>query len=473
MRLNRSILSAFLVILLLLSPIFSACAGSPSATDETGSVSGEPSDSSEPSGTDSESESEPEESETEPAATVPETELVDTREYVAPEDRTFTILGTPLSDYNMMLCWQNEKEYDRMGVGTFKKVLRGITIPVLGYEMDLTVSRNDKFYNASKFDHEILFGYEFRREGIPEYDGSKSFYGVTENGTVYFCSPTVMLYPYMWQLFMEEFFGSPVYSGWESYGCNITEPVYREVPDLDHEALSAEGYSLVFEDEFDGPEINWDVWEIRHQRNIFSSSLFSIRDGCLILKGDYLDDGEEGAGWYESEIRLKQQYCRGVFEATILCSSCEGRGDLYGSAFWIQGPHPYEEDKSLGGPGEGGAELDIMENWETDFVSSGIFVNGFDDSPELDNFLSVVRGLGNNYQDSFHTFTLIWDETLYRTYVDGRLVMATNYGLGTATVPEEVILSICLHYANAEPPAEGAEYNYETVVDSLRIWQKQ
>ena len=173
------------------------------------------------------------------------------------------------------------------------------------------------------------------------------------------------------------------------------------------------------------------------------------------------------------ELRLKQQYCRGVFEATILCSSCEGRGDLYGSAFWIQGPHPYEEDKSLGGPGEGGAELDIMENWETDFVSSGIFVNGYDDSPELDNFLSVVRGLGNNYQDSFHTFTLIWDETLYRTYVDGRLVLATNYGLGTATVPEEVILSICLHRSNADPPAEGAEYNYETVVDSLRIWQKQ
>ncbi|MBO4797959.1 MAG: hypothetical protein J5494_04210, partial [Candidatus Methanomethylophilaceae archaeon] len=76
-------------------------------------------------------------------------------------------------------------------------------------------------------------------------------------------------------------------------------------------------------------------------------------------------------------------------------------------------------------------------------------------------------------QDSFHTFTLIWDETLYRTYVDGRLVLATNYGLGTATVPEEVILSICLHWSNADPPAEGAEYNYETVVDSLRIWQKQ
>ncbi|MBO4798073.1 MAG: family 16 glycosylhydrolase, partial [Candidatus Methanomethylophilaceae archaeon] len=310
----------------------------------------------------------------------------------------------------------------------------------------------------------------FQREGIPETDARKSCYGVTANGTVYFYSPSPMMYLHMWQLFLEEFFGVPYGSGEQSGGCAVTE-CYRELPNFNEAWLRQQGYENVFTDEFDGDALNLDVWEYRangaRRIGYNAPSQVSVKDGNLVMTGEYRTDGEYGEGWYGAMIALKQWYRRGYFKATIKCNErIAGTHDFW-AAFWIQGSSPYDAEKSQGGIGEGGAEIDILENWGTDVASSTVWVTGYEDSTDLESYGFEAR-LGNDYMQDYHTFALLWDEYYYRFYVDDILVGYTNFGNGTSRIEEQVIVSL-------EIPGEmdiqpGAVR--EMLVNSIEIWQK-
>ena len=253
---RRSFVRLF-VSLILAACLLGSCTGTPA---------GEPSGSEERTGS-AEAPTEavpPSSGETEPGPETPGTEEPETEEpgpaYQPPEDGSFTVCGFDLSEYVPMLYFTGSGDYARINRPSITNGVEKAALSALGFEMKMKVIKVDKYCTESRYDHEILFGKEFRREGMPEYDGTKSYYGVTAGGTVYFCSPSPMLYPYMWELFLEEFMGVPVGSGERSLGCAIQE-CYREVPALDYEKLSREGYTLVFEDEFEGDDFEGDDFE--------------------------------------------------------------------------------------------------------------------------------------------------------------------------------------------------------------------
>ena len=66
---------------------------------------------------------------------------------------------------------------------TYKNRLAETTASAIGSELEIKVARNEKMFTEKRYEHEILFGTGFVRDGIPEPDLSKTYYGVTADGT--------------------------------------------------------------------------------------------------------------------------------------------------------------------------------------------------------------------------------------------------------------------------------------------------
>ena len=237
-----------------------------------------------------------------------------------------------------------------------------------------------------------------------------------------------------------------------------------------------EGYKLVFEDNFDSGSLDLDNWSYRangpRRCGFNAPSAVSIENGHLVIRQTYRD-GEYGLGWYGGMIRATKRFCRGYFEIRCICSDAT-QGSFW-SAFWLQGPSPYDPEISRGGIGPGGAEIDILEAFCDEngqaLMESNIHCAGKRDSKAapggLDSFQPVHRVVSDGYS-AFHTYALEWTETEYRFFLDGELQAVTSWGDGVSSQEEELIVSL-------ELPGKAPESTDMTstfIVDSVRIWQK-
>ncbi|MBQ7596724.1 MAG: glycoside hydrolase family 16 protein [Clostridia bacterium] len=241
------------------------------------------------------------------------------------------------------------------------------------------------------------------------------------------------------------------------------------------EKLSLDGYSLVFCDEFEGNELDTDVWYHRatgaRRAGYNSQSQVRVEDGQLILRAEYLTDGEYGEGWYAAGIGLKEQYTNGYFE---ICCKCNKDKDFW-SAFWLQSSTSYDNEKSAGGVG--GAEIDIFEAMETKYfpgklnnsVKSTIYCNGTDALEDRIDRCRVGKYYVKNLYDEFHTFGLKWTEEEYIFYIDGIESGRSSYGKGVSTVPEEVIVSLEIPEKIRQKPGGSTEFEVEYV----KIWSNK
>ncbi len=240
--------------------------------------------------------------------------------------------------------------------------------------------------------------------------------------------------------------------------------------------LDLTGYSLVFEDEFNGTELNTDVWEYRGsgpRRGGFNAeSQVRVEDGNMIMTGEYLTDGEFGEGWYTGMIKLKERYCKGYFE--IRCIANPGSG--FWSAFWIQADSPYTASVSKGGIG--GAEIDIFESmsWERKIgknsVSQTIHCAGVDGVQEGFQSENLGSFYGKNIYEEYNTYGLEWTEDEYIFYINGVETRRSSFGNGVSQVPEDVIVS--LEISDNEKLAELDKETFQTefIVDYVKIYQK-
>ena len=460
-----AILLAALLTLGMLASCGEQPGGQPASSEVPGSASGEP-------GTEPGQETEPATEPVAEPAVIPDKPVYEYA-YAAPEDGSFTVCGADLSEYELIMYFPNDSVYNYMDRVTLAKKIQASCLSATGLDRKIYVVKNERYNTEKRAEHEILFGNNFEREGIPEADLKKNYYGVTADGTIYFCTPSPVLYSYLFDLFLEEFFGVPFESGETSSGCALTE-CYREIPLMTTDVLEACGYSKVFDDEFEGEEPDMDVWNIRspgaRRGGYNAASQITLADGVLTFTGEYRTEGEFGEGWYAAMISLKERYLRGYFESRIQCSEHVPWGSTpdFWTAFWIQGPAPYNADQSQGGIGPGGAELDILENFSPDVTTSCVWVTGVEGKgSDLCQLFFVSPGMGNDYANEFHTYAMLWDGDYYRTYVDGILISHSAFAYGTSTVPEEIILSLEL--------ADGISYSHDIrrvmKVDYLRIWQ--
>ncbi len=240
------------------------------------------------------------------------------------------------------------------------------------------------------------------------------------------------------------------------------------------EKLDLTGYSLVFSDDFDGDSLNTDVWAYRgsgkRRFGYNAPGQVSVKDGNLNIRGEYLEDGEYGPGWYVGMINIKQYYCRGYFEIRCKCN----KGNDFWSAFWIQADHPYDHDISKGGIG--GAELDIFESVSADknssknCVTSTVHCNGYDDDVENIDSCNIGKFKGKNIYDEYNTYGLEWNEDEYIFYINGVESGRTSWASGVSEVPEMVIVS--LEIPDNVTYETDSGFTTDFVVDYVKIYQK-
>lgn len=240
--------------------------------------------------------------------------------------------------------------------------------------------------------------------------------------------------------------------------------------------LDLSGYEIVFEDEFDGSELNTDVWEYRssgERRGGFNApSQVKLENGNMIMTGEYLKDGEFGEGWYTGMIKIKERYCKGYFE--IRCKVNAGSG--FWSAFWIQADAPYTASVSKGGIG--GCEIDIFESmsydnfWGKNSVSQTIHCAGVDGVEE--GFQSERLGdfYGKKIYEEYNTYGLEWTDEEYIFYVNGVETRRSSFGNSVSEVLEEVIVSLEIPDEDKLNELDKDTYHTEYTVDYVRIYQK-
>ncbi|MCQ2484036.1 MAG: glycoside hydrolase family 16 protein [Clostridia bacterium] len=262
----------------------------------------------------------------------------------------------------------------------------------------------------------------------------------------------------------------------EMFACVLFDkPVTPRGPELD-----LEGYHLVFCDEFEGNELNMDVWKHRglgtRRTGFNGESQVSVSNGNLYLTGEYLEDGAYGAGWYTGMISLREHYKQGYFEIRCKCNKDKG----FWSAFWIQSPNnPYDHYISQGGVN--GAELDIFEAMSGDkilkknrnSVTQTIHCNGWDDDIEnIDSRCLGIFKVGNDIYDEYNTYGLKWTEDEYIFYINGVESARSSFGNGVSQIPEEVIVSLEIPDELPKKIASNKDYSTQMVVDYVKIYQQ-
>lgn len=241
--------------------------------------------------------------------------------------------------------------------------------------------------------------------------------------------------------------------------------------------LDLTDYEVVFYDEFDGDSLDTSVWKHRgagSRRGGFNAeSQAVVKDGNLVITGEYLTDGMYGEGWYTGAVSLKEWYKQGYFEIRCICNDSPG----FWSAFWIQAQHPYEAEYSKGGVG--GAELDIFEamgygeGLKHNSVTQTIHCAGVDGEQEGFQSANLGSFYGNNIHEEYNTYGLEWTEDEYIFYVNGVETVRSTFGNGVSQELEEVIVS--LEIPGIEEIAEFDKDGFKTefIVDYVKIYQKK
>ena len=243
--------------------------------------------------------------------------------------------------------------------------------------------------------------------------------------------------------------------------------------------LDMDKFELVWEDSFDGDEVDWDTWSGHfawetntvRRGGYWNKKMATVSDGKLTIRTEYmplgLDGGPAGYYTYGMDTRGVVEQTYGYFE--VRCILPKGH-DLWG-AFWLY----CDGVADLSDLGVNGAELDVFESPYYDSrrpntVSSNIHIDGYGDKHQaLGAHKYLVKG--DPYSE-FNTYGMEWNPEGYTFYINGVKSFSTSWG-GVSTVPEFLILSVEVGGTNGVPSTDylkGVDSS-EFVVDYVRAYQ--
>ena len=249
--------------------------------------------------------------------------------------------------------------------------------------------------------------------------------------------------------------------------------------------LNLDGYSLVWEDNFDGPGLNRNDWNVElHepgwvnaelQEYVDSEENIFFENGNLVIRP--VKSTVNGKIHYTSgriSTQNKRDFTYGVFEARLKVP--EGKGFL--PAFWLMAT-----DENVYGQWPRCGEIDIMEVHGSDTRTTyGTIHYG---NPHRQS--QATRTLRNGtFADSFHTFAVKWEPGEISWYVDGFLIHRENdwysvtEGQGEITYPAPfdqpfyIILNLAVGGSWVGYPDRTTDFkNARYEVDYVKVWQKE
>ncbi len=220
------------------------------------------------------------------------------------------------------------------------------------------------------------------------------------------------------------------------------------------------GYRLVWQDEFDGTQLDSTKWRVRgigpRAIAFVSEKAVKVADGCVKLYAMKQGDSLLGSAIGTQNLFMVKY---GFFECRAQVQKSPG----VWAAFWIQSPQISQgEDPALFG-----AEIDIMECFRKlgpDIVSHNVHWAYGPHQQTTRGMQSYLPGVG----DGFHTFALEWLPDKYVFYVDGLKFYEVTQGL--SHIQEYLILS--MEYPSKKEEIAKTVFPDSFVVDYVRVYQK-
>jgi len=222
----------------------------------------------------------------------------------------------------------------------------------------------------------------------------------------------------------------------------------------------AEGYTLFWEDNFEGTELDKTKWAPRgtgpRRIGYNDPSMIEVKDGHLHLKYDIKKDSIM-AGAIGTGSTFMTTY--GYFECRAQMQNSTG----IWSAFWMQSPNISKGED----PGEFGAEIDIFEYFKEegeDHMTHCVHWAYGPNQKSSGRMDSDLPGLS----EGFHTFALEWTSEKYAFYMDGLKFHETNKGL--SHTDQYMILSMEIPtYLEGIKNASAPD---AMIVDYVRVYKK-
>lgn len=238
------------------------------------------------------------------------------------------------------------------------------------------------------------------------------------------------------------------------------------------------GWELVWQDEFEGSEIDMDKWsfevdgrgggnnELQYYTDKPENAF--IEDGKLVIEAR--EERYIGHDYTSARMRTlgKGDWQYGRFEARIKLPT--GRGMW--PAFWMLP----SEWRYGGWPSSG--EIDIMElvGHEPDTVHGTIHFGGLGNHLYTGQPYILDEGIFN---DEFHIFAVEWEEREMRWYVDDEHYLTQNsWSTKNADYPApfdqpfHIILNVAVGGNWPGPPDETTVFPQRMEVDYVRVYQK-
>lgn len=219
------------------------------------------------------------------------------------------------------------------------------------------------------------------------------------------------------------------------------------------------GYELVWSDEFDGTELDGSKWMHRGvgKRNggvISTDATFVDGAGHLVI-----ETRKVGSEYHSGMVSTQRssQFKYGYFEARMKFPI--GMGQT--SAFWLQSRG---NTSAAGPPDSAGLEIDIIEFYRGrlgGWAANALHWGGYGD----DHQVKIHRRHFAD-ADDWHTFGLLWTESGYTFFADGKKTWQT--GESVSHVAEYIILSTLI--AHRSELLERADLPDRFLVDYVRVY---
>jgi beta-glucanase (GH16 family) len=264
-------------------------------------------------------------------------------------------------------------------------------------------------------------------------------------------------------------------SGDESGGSNISAPT-DSIP-------SPPGWKLVWNDEFSGSSLDPAKWEYEvngqgggnNELQYYTDREINsfISSGNLVIRAMQESyTGPDGTREYTSaRIRTKNKGDWKYGRFTIKAKLPYGQG-LW-PAIWM-----LPTDWEYGGWAASG-EIDIMElvGHEPNKVHGTLHYGGsYPANTQSGGPFTLPSG---SFSDSYHEFTLEWEETEFRWYVDGNLYLTqTDWFTNAAPYPApfdkkfHLILNVAVGGNWPGSPDQTTKFPQTMVIDYVRIYEK-
>ena len=255
-------------------------------------------------------------------------------------------------------------------------------------------------------------------------------------------------------------------------------------------------WKLIWNDEFDGTELDRTKWDyrlsmmgkrhpawtdkaVRLDGN--SNAVFTVieEDGRPVSSQlqtgyNFMDEPVTQTKFVNDHLqwnigKLKEPlftHTYGYYECR--CKLQQMPDNRWWSAFWLQSPII---GASLD-PAESGTELDIMECFKYGKIAAH---NAFTGGYGLDMKRAKVGGVDNFDMEQFHRFGMLWDETGYTFYIDGK--EDGHIDQYVSKRPQFILISTEVRgyrYENHQPTPESYEVIGKDafIVDYVRVFDQ-